>query len=235
MISFFRAHKRVSVITFLWVAFCAFWLIPNWREGPFYFLFFSAIFVMLIASQLFWIRRVVDLGERFIPGKPRRAWLTAIASVVCLFFFAYNFVPYSPRSDSTHLTLRSVLVEAPFWWWFVGSWVGFGLVMVFWMVDRAGRAAAWVYGKARKVAAGHAATPMPGAIALDPPSPARRRLLEQATVAVSAVPFVAAAYGLLYERLDVEVTRPRVALERLPKGFEGFASPSFPTFTSAPS
>jgi len=33
MISFFRAHKRVSVVTFLWVAFCAFWLIPNWREG----------------------------------------------------------------------------------------------------------------------------------------------------------------------------------------------------------
>jgi uncharacterized protein len=222
MIRFFRAHTYVSVITFLWVVFCAFWLIPNWREGPFYFLFFSAIFVMLIASQLFWIRRVVDLGEGFIPGKPRRAWLTAIASVVCLFFFAYNFVPYSPRSDSTHLTRRSVLVEAPFWWWFVGSWVGFGLVMVFWMVDRAGRAAAWIYGKARNVAAGHAATPMPGAMALDPPSLARRRLLEQAAVAVSAVPFVAAAYGLLYERLDVEVTRPRIALARLPKGFQGF-------------
>src|SRR5438876_11088102 len=30
------------------------------------------------------------LGERFIPGKPRRAWLTAIATVVCLLFFAYN-------------------------------------------------------------------------------------------------------------------------------------------------
>src|SRR6266849_6263485 len=80
MISFFRAHKRVSVITFAWVAFCAFVLIPNWREGPFYFLFFSTLFVTLIASQLFWIPRVVDLGERFIPGKPRRAWLTAIAS-----------------------------------------------------------------------------------------------------------------------------------------------------------
>jgi predicted MPP superfamily phosphohydrolase len=63
---------------------------------------------------------------------------------------------------------------------------------------------------------------MPGAIALDPPSLARRRLLEQAAVAVSAVPFVAAAYGLLYERLDVEVTRPRIALARLPKGFQGF-------------
>jgi predicted MPP superfamily phosphohydrolase len=36
------------------------------------------------------------------------------------------------------------------------------------------------------------------------------------------VPFVAAAYGLLYGRLDVEVTRPRIALARLPKAFEGF-------------
>src|ERR1700747_432787 len=170
MISFLRAHKRASVIFFSWVAFFTFWLIPNWREGPFYFLFFSALFVMLIISQIFWVGRVVDLGERFIPGKPRRAWLTAIATVVYLFFFAYNFVPYSPRSDSTHLTVRSVLVEAPFWWWFVGSWVGFGLVMVFWMVDRAGRAAAWVYGKARKIAAVHAATPMPAAIAVDPSS-----------------------------------------------------------------
>jgi predicted MPP superfamily phosphohydrolase len=92
--------------------------------------------------------------------------------------------------------------------------------MVFWMVDRAGRAAAWVYGKARKVPA--AATPMPGAIVLDPPSLARRRLLEQAAVAISAAPFVAAAYGLLYERLDVEVTHPGIALARLTKGFQGF-------------
>src|SRR5437773_12236598 len=63
---------------------------------------------------------------------------------------------------------------------------------------------------------------MPGAMAHDPPSSARRRLFEQALVAVSAVPFVAAAYGLLYGRLDVEVTRPRIALARLPKAFEGF-------------
>jgi hypothetical protein len=115
------------VITFSLVGLCAFWLTPSWSEaGPFYFLFFFAIFVMLIAGQLFWIFRVVDLGERFIPGKPRRALLMAIASVVWLFFFAYNIGPYIgpweiPRGDSTHLTLRHVLFEAPFWWWFVGS------------------------------------------------------------------------------------------------------------------
>src|SRR6202158_4313996 len=223
MISFVRAHKRVSVIIFLWVAFCALVLIPNWREGPFYFLFFSALFLTLLAGQLFWIPRVVDLGARFVPGKPHRSWLTAIATVTCLFFFAYNIGPWNiPRGDSTHLTLRHILFEAPFWWWFVGSWVGFGLVIVFWTVDRTTRAAVWIYRKARKAAARRAAAPMPDAIALDPPSPARRRLLEQTAVAVSAAPFVAAAYGLLYGRLDMEVTRPRIALARLPKAFEGF-------------
>ena len=49
MITVLRAHKRV--ITFLVVVFCAFWLTPSWGElGPFYFLLFFAIFVMLIAS-----------------------------------------------------------------------------------------------------------------------------------------------------------------------------------------
>jgi predicted MPP superfamily phosphohydrolase len=63
---------------------------------------------------------------------------------------------------------------------------------------------------------------MPCATSLDPPSPARRRFIEQTAIAVSAMPFVAAAYGLLYGRVDVEVTRPRIALSRLPKGFQDF-------------
>src|SRR6058998_3896062 len=65
--------------------------------GPFYFLLFFAIFVMLIASQLFWIRRVLDLGERFIPGKPRRAWLAVIAGLIYLIIFTYSF----PGIEST--------------------------------------------------------------------------------------------------------------------------------------
>jgi hypothetical protein len=54
---------RVSVIIFSLVGFCAFVLIPNWHEGPFAFLFFSTLFVTMIASQVFWIPRVVGLGE----------------------------------------------------------------------------------------------------------------------------------------------------------------------------
>ena len=52
MITFLRAHKRL--ITLSLVAFCAFWLTPSWSEvGPFGFLFFFALFVMLIVSQIF--------------------------------------------------------------------------------------------------------------------------------------------------------------------------------------
>jgi hypothetical protein len=65
--------------------------------------------------------------------------------------------------------LLSVLIQGVFWWWLVGSWLGFGLVMVFWTVDRAARAAAWVYRRARKAAAGHASALNPSA--MDPPFP----------------------------------------------------------------
>jgi len=53
-------------------------------------------------------------------------------------------------------------------------------------------------------------------------SPGRRRFLERTAVLVSATPFLAVGYGLLYERQNVEVVRQRVRLARLPKAFDGF-------------
>lgn len=38
----------------------------------------------------------------------------------------------------------------------------------------------------------------------------------------SAAPFVASGYGLLYGRLNLETTHPRIRLSRLPKAFHGF-------------
>jgi predicted MPP superfamily phosphohydrolase len=112
-------------------------------------------------------------------------------------------------------------LEAPFWWWFVGSFAGFFLVVTFWTVDRAAGAAAWLYRKARNARSPGAALKAEE-LALVPPSPSRRQFLERAAVLVSATPFVAAGYGLLRERLDVEVTRQAIRLPRLPKAFEGF-------------
>ena len=48
------------------------------------------------------------------------------------------------------------------------------------------------------------------------------------------MPFVAAAYGLLYGRLDVEVTHPRIQLARLPKAFEGFRIAQMSHFHNSP-
>src|SRR5712692_2010420 len=227
IIRFLRAYKRV-IVWLLVVAYAAFKIVHPDEDGPVLDLFFIAILVMLIASQFFWIRRALDLAEQFIPGKPRRAWLALIAGAVYLFFFVYSFT----HSGVVHLAtmghligaadprLRSVLMEGAFTWWLVGSWLGFGLVIVFWTVDRVARAAAWVYSRARDAAAAHVAALERAPIAVF--SPTRRRFLEQTAIALSATPFVAAAYGLLYGRLDVEVTHQRIRLARLPKAFEGF-------------
>ena len=61
MIRFLRAYKRVIVFLLVF-AYSAFLLIHPDEWGRFVDLFFFALLVMLIASQLFWIRRVVDLG-----------------------------------------------------------------------------------------------------------------------------------------------------------------------------
>src|SRR5437762_8649881 len=226
MITFIRAHKRLTVIIFLWVVFCVFFIIPNWHEGPepLYFLIFSTGFVTLISAQLFWIGGILAFGKRFISGKPQRVWLAIILIVVYALFLAHNF-GIGDRllgGDSTHLTMRRLVVDGVWSVWLVGSWVGFGLVMVFWTVDCMTRTATSVYHKARNAASSHADVPIPDATASNPPSPDRRRLLERTAVALSAAPLVAAGYGLLYGRFNVEVTRPRIRLARLPRAFEGF-------------
>jgi len=222
------AHWR-AIVLLLILALATFLIAYPDRGSPIFLvfdLFIIALLLIFIASQFFWIGRILDLAERFIPGKPRRAWLAIIAGLVYLFFFTYSFP--SIESASAHIfraadyRLHSVLIEATYWWWFVGSQVAFLLVIAFGMADRAARATAWVYGKAREAMRIHGAPLKQDAIAFDPPSPARRRFLEQTAVLVSATGFAAAGYGLLYGRHNVEVVRQRIRLARLPKAFEGF-------------
>lgn len=184
-------------------------------------LFALALLLIFIASQFFWIGQILDLGERFIPGKPRRAWLAIIAGLIYLFFLIYCYpwaIGHTIRASDYRL--QSIVINAAFWWWFVGSMLAFVLIIAFGILDRATRAAAWIYRKARQAIRPFAAAD--SAVVAGPRSPGRRRFLEQTAVLVSATPFVAAGYGLLYERLDVEVVRERARLARLPKAFEGF-------------
>src|SRR5216683_439416 len=209
MISFLRAHKRV--ITFSLVAFGAFWLAPSWGEaGPLYFLLFFAIFVMLITSQLFWIRRVSELGERMIPSKRWRWGLGAVGLLVYLFLLAFNLFTWNTESNKGFgLTLRAAFLEAPLWLWLVGSFFGFLIAILLGTIDSVARAMSWAFKKF--------ITTRP-----DLRSPGRRRFLEQTAIALSAAPFVAGTYGLFYGRLNLETAHQRIRLGRLPKAFEGF-------------
>ena len=91
--TFLRARKRL--ITASLSAVCAFLLTPSWKEvGLLYFPFWFATFMLLLASQVFWIGQVLDVGAQFIPGQPRRFWLVITAAVLYVFFFvAYSFAP----------------------------------------------------------------------------------------------------------------------------------------------
>lgn len=209
MFRFLRAYRRRIAISLL-LAYAAFVLIHPDEEGRISDLIWFAVLVMFIASQLFWIRCMVDVGKRFLPGKLRRARLEAIAGAICVTLFLYNLLTWDSLTwDSTHvstgLTLRAVLLEAPFWWWFVGSFAGFFLVLAFWTLDRAARAGVWVYLTMHNATSARDALKTEERASL-PASPSRRQFLERAAVLASATPFVAAGYGLLHERLDVEVT-----------------------------
>jgi predicted MPP superfamily phosphohydrolase len=200
---------------------CVVFLETRFDEFARFDLILLALLLIFIASQIFWLGCLVDVGERFIPGRPRRFWLVIMTVVVYLFVCVYSY----PEFGLVHVIRaadyrpQSMLIHAVFWWWFVGSMLAFLLVIAFGAADRVVRAAGWVYRRARTAIHKHTAAPDAETTLL---SPGRRRFLEQTAVLVSATPFVATGYGLLYERQNVEVVRQRVRLARLPKAFEGF-------------
>jgi predicted MPP superfamily phosphohydrolase len=209
-ISFFRAYKRIIVLSLVF-AYSAFLLVHPDEDGRFLGLFHFAILLMLIASQFFWIRRVRELGKKLISGERWRKGLGAVGLMVYIFLLVFNALTWSTESNKgSSLTLRAALLEAPFWLWFVGSMLGFLIAILLWIADRLARGLRWA-SKKLIIPRGP-----------EPPSPGRRHFLEQTAKVVSAAPFVAGAYGLFYGRLNLETTHKRIQLRRLPKAFEGF-------------
>jgi uncharacterized protein len=180
-----------------------------------------ALLLIFIASQIFWIGRVVDLGEWLLPRRVCRRRVAMGVVLAYLFVVAYSFPTTIAQGHTFRIgfyRLPVIVTEAVFWWWFVGSMLAFLLVIVFGLLDRVVRAVAWTYRKIRKGAQQRVS----GDSETAPYSPSRRQFVQQTAVLVSATPFVAAGYGLFYERQDVEVVRHRVRLARLPKTFDGF-------------
>jgi len=205
---FIRAHKLILFFLFSWLIFFVLWLMPNRSEGPFYFVFMSIMFVIIVGSQLFWMSRISKVGKKLISRKSWRTGLAVAGLLIYIFLLAFNLFSGINRGSSWNL--RAGLLEAPFEIWFVGSVLGFLPVMLLWGVDRLTRG---VIAAAKKFA-----TPSrPGL-----QSPSRRCFLEQSVITLGAAPFVAGAYGLFYGRLNLETTRQRIRLQHLPKAFEGF-------------
>src|SRR5215469_2947152 len=79
-IAFIRAHKLSLFFLFSWLILLVLWLIPNWSEGPFYFVFISTIFLIIVGSQVFWVSLIGKVGRKLISRKGWRAGLALAGS-----------------------------------------------------------------------------------------------------------------------------------------------------------
>ncbi len=153
----------------------------------------SLIPILFAASQVYWAARIFRWGKRRIP-KPLHLAAAAMAVLaVYAFLFAYTF-GYFEKHTPTHLTAGEALFTAPFDWWIAASVFGF-LAAILVSPLR-------LFGRGRK----------------DIESPERRVFLERATNAAVASPFVLGAYGLLYGRLNLETTAPRIRIAAAAQG-----------------
>ncbi len=93
--SFLRSLRRViahwRAIVLLLILPCVVFLVARFDEFPRFDLILLALLLIFIASQIFWLGRLVDAEERFIPGRPRRVWLAIMTVVVYLFVFLYSY------------------------------------------------------------------------------------------------------------------------------------------------
>lgn len=158
----------------------------------------GTILAVFAASQIFWLWRARAAVRHLAKTRRMRTVLAAAGLSAYLAVLLLNFGVFGRRPSPTRLTWYDALIAAPWEWWVVCSMAAFLAAIVVWPVRRAARSI--------------------GALN----SPGRRQFLERSANVVVAAPFVAGAYGLFYGRLNLETTRQRIHLARLPKAFAGF-------------
>jgi hypothetical protein len=204
---FLKRHKRsiTFLAAFLVAAYSAFWLVHPDEFGRFYDIFGIVVNLLLIASQVFWIGRVRELGRKLIASKRWRQGLGTAALIVYFFLLANYLLTEEDTFKGSGLTLRAALLEAPFSLWLLGSVLGFLVAAALWIFARVAVAAGWLLKRL-------IARPTPELL-----SHGRRHFLKQTAVALSAAPFVAGLYGLFYGRLNLETTYQRIRLRQSAK------------------
>src|SRR6201982_2018066 len=143
-----RAHWRVIVLGLI-LARAVFYVIYPDEFGVFFDLLSLGLLVVFIAGQIFWIKRIIDAAAHFIPSHIGRTRLAVVAALIYVFVYAYSYPGIQSTNEHVFRTNYdrplTVVTEALFWWWFIGSMLAFFLVLVFGAVDYAARAAAWMY------------------------------------------------------------------------------------------
>src|SRR6266404_7593670 len=84
--TFLVVYRRVVIhwraIILLLILACVAFLVTHSDEFGRFELILLALLLIFIASQIFWIWRLVDVEQRVIPGRPRRVWLAIMTVVV---------------------------------------------------------------------------------------------------------------------------------------------------------
>ena len=170
---------------------------------------FSIALLFFAVSQFYWAWR----GYRFAAARIRsrgRLWMVcALVLAVYLALYEFNLGAWRQAATPVRLTLPDALLAAPFLWWAASSLFGFFVVILFAIPQGI------VGGVRRLVSRLRADGP-------EIPSPERRQFLGRTAAVAAGVPFVAGAYGLLYGRLNLQVTPQPIRLPRLPRAFDGF-------------
>ena len=125
------AHGRVIVVVLIFALAAA--IVLN-NEFVSFELVNLALLLIFIASQIFWIGRVVDLVEWVLRRTVCRRRVAISVVLAYLFVVAYSFPTTIAQGHTFRLgfyRLPIIVTEAVFWWWFVGSMLAFLLVMVF--------------------------------------------------------------------------------------------------------
>ena len=160
---------------------------------------FSTLFLIFGVSQLYWAWRGYRLAAAHIRSRGRRWAVCGAVAAAWLAAYQFNLGAMREAAAPVHMRLSDALLVAPFLWWFFSSLVSF-LVVVALSIPR---------GIAR-------------AARVEIQSPARRKFLGRTAAVATGAPFVAGAYGLLYGRLNLQVTNQLIRLPRLPRAFDGF-------------
>ena len=179
-------------------------------ENLFRHMFTALAILLFIPSQMFWLWQVRGIGRKFVRSLSARRWAAWVGIGLYLALLALNLLWPTPRPEAAHLTLRAALLQAPFRWWMLASLLGFVAMGVFYLCALPGPRRLIGYTGRLLPPADHRSERLL--------SPERRHFLARTAVAVSATPFAACAYGMLYERTEVETTHQRIMLGAIAEG-----------------